>query len=79
MTGLSMGGYGTWSLAAAHPEKFAAIAPLCGGGNPVDAAKLVKIPTWVFHGAKDNTVPLKRSEDLPGLLEGGRCASGLIH
>jgi predicted peptidase len=69
LTGLSMGGYGTWSLAAAHPEKFAAIAPLCGGGNPADAAKLVKIPTWVFHGAKDNTVPLKRSEEMVEALK----------
>ena len=69
LTGLSMGGYGTWSLAAAHPEKFAAIAPICGGGNPADAAKLVKIPTWVFHGAKDNTVPLKRSEEMVEALK----------
>ena len=69
LTGLSMGGYGTWSLAAAHPEKFAAIAPLCGGGNPADAAKLVKIPTWVFHGAKDTTVPPKRSEEMVEALK----------
>ncbi len=64
LTGLSMGGYGTWALAAAHPEKFAAIAPICGGGNPADAPKLAKLPIWVFHGAKDNTVPLKRSEEM---------------
>ena len=61
LTGLSMGGYGTWSLAAAHPDRFAAIAPICGGGNPDDAQKLKDIPIWVFHGAKDNTVPLGRS------------------
>lgn len=64
ITGLSMGGYGTWALAAAHPEKFAAIAPICGGGNPADAAKLAKLPIWVFHGAKDTTVPLRRSEEM---------------
>jgi predicted peptidase len=64
LTGLSMGGFGTWALAAAHPEKFAAIAPICGGGNPADAAKLAKLPIWVFHGAKDPTVPLKRSEEM---------------
>ena len=40
LTGLSMGGFGTWSLAAAHPEKFAALAPICGGGNPRDAANI---------------------------------------
>ena len=64
LTGLSMGGYGTWSLAAAHPEKFAAIAPICGGGNPRDAAKLAKLPIWVFHGAKDSTVPIERSKEM---------------
>ncbi|MCL5096415.1 MAG: prolyl oligopeptidase family serine peptidase [Candidatus Omnitrophica bacterium] len=64
LTGLSMGGFGTWSLAAAHPEKFAAIAPICGGGNPADAKKLAKLPIWVFHGAKDTTVPIKRSEEM---------------
>ncbi len=64
LTGLSMGGYGTWALAAAHPEKFAAIAPICGGGNTADARKLVRLPIWVFHGAKDPTVPLPRSEEM---------------
>ena len=69
LTGLSMGGYGTWTLAAAHPEKFAAIAPICGGGNPADAAKLARLPIWVFHGAQDNTVPLKRSEEMVEALK----------
>ena len=64
LTGLSMGGYGTWALAAAHPEKFAAIAPICGGGNTSDAKKLAQLPIWVFHGAKDTTVPIKRSEEM---------------
>ncbi len=69
LTGLSMGGYGTWALAAAHPERFAAIAPICGGGNPADAKKLAQLPTWVFHGAKDPTVPLKRSEEMVEALK----------
>ena len=69
LTGLSMGGYGTWDLAAAHPEKFAAIAPICGGGNPEDAPLLTKLPTWVFHGAKDKTVPFKRSEEMVAALK----------
>lgn len=64
VTGLSMGGFGTWSLAAAHPEKFAAIAPICGGGDPADARVLAKLPIWVFHGAKDTSVPLKKSEEM---------------
>jgi predicted peptidase len=64
LTGLSMGGYGTWSLAAAHPERFAAIVPICGAGNPADAPKLASLPVWVFHGAKDPTVPLQRSKEM---------------
>jgi predicted peptidase len=64
LTGLSMGGYGTWSLAAAHPERFAAIVPICGGGNPADAKKLAALPIWVFHGAKDPTVPVQRSREM---------------
>jgi predicted peptidase len=56
LTGASMGGSGTWRLAAAHPEKFAAIVPLCGRGDPADAQKLARLPIWVFHGAKDPVV-----------------------
>jgi predicted peptidase len=62
LTGLSMGGYGTWTLGAAHPERFAALVPICGGGNPADASKLKNLPIWVFHGGKDNVVPLENSE-----------------
>lgn len=69
LTGLSMGGYGTWSLAAAAPGRFAAIAPICGGGNPKTAEKLKDMPIWVFHGAKDRAVPLKRSEDMVAALK----------
>ncbi|MFZ2148660.1 MAG: prolyl oligopeptidase family serine peptidase [Sedimentisphaerales bacterium] len=64
LTGLSMGGYGTWSLASAYPERFAAIAPICGGGSRAMAMRLKDIPIWVFHGAKDKTVPLKESEEM---------------
>jgi predicted peptidase len=69
LTGLSMGGYGTWNLAAAHPERFAAIAPICGGGNPDDAKKLKNLPIWVFHGAKDPAVPIARSQEMVKALE----------
>jgi len=57
VTGLSMGGFGTWALALAEPDRFAAIAPVCGGGDPLDAARLRKVPIWAFHGGKDETVP----------------------
>lgn len=53
LTGLSMGGAGTWSLAAAHPEKWAAIAPLCGRGDPATASKIKSVPCWCFIGDKD--------------------------
>ena len=69
LTGLSMGGFGTWSLAAAHPERFAAIAPICGGGDPAVAARLAGLPIWVFHGAKDPTVPLRKSEEMVEALK----------
>lgn len=69
VTGLSMGGFGTWSLAAAAPERFAAIVPICGGGDPKTAAKLKSLPIWVFHGAKDTAVVLKRSEDMVEALK----------
>ena len=69
LTGLSMGGFGTWALAAARPERFAAIAPICGGGNPVDAIKLRGLPMWVFHGEKDTVVPLAASQVMVKALE----------
>jgi predicted peptidase len=64
LTGLSMGGFGTWALAAYAPRRFAAIAPICGGGEALYVRRLGHMPTWVFHGAKDPVVPLKRSEDM---------------
>ena len=64
ITGLSMGGYGTWGLLAKHPKLFAAAAPICGGGDPESAAHMVHVPIWAFHGDKDTTVPLQRSQDM---------------
>ncbi len=69
VTGLSMGGFGTWALASANPERFAAIIPICGGGNPANAPKLKDLSIWVFHGAKDDTVPPSRSEDMVKALK----------
>lgn len=62
LTGLSMGGFGTWATAAVAPDRFAAIVPICGGGNTADAEKLKGMPIWVFHGAQDKVVPPSRSE-----------------
>jgi predicted peptidase len=61
VTGMSMGGYGAWHLAGDYPDKFAAVAPVCGGGNPKHASNLVNVPTWVFHGSKDRAVPISES------------------
>ena len=69
LTGLSMGGFGTWSLSEKYPELFAAIVPICGGGNPTDAWKLKDIPVWAFHGAKDNVIPLEQTEKMVQALE----------
>jgi predicted peptidase len=65
VTGLSMGGFGTWRLVAAHPERFAAALPICGGGEPDTMAKsLTGVPIWAFHGARDSVVPLSASEKM---------------
>jgi predicted peptidase len=62
LTGPSMGGTGTWTLASAHPEKFAAIAPVSSGGETGDVKKLRHMPIWAFHGGKDPTVKVSRIE-----------------
>jgi len=80
LTGLSMGGYGTWKLGLAYPGKFAAIVPICGGCNMIDvllgpgdkASAFKTLPIWAFHGAKDDVVPLSESERVvEGLKKGG--------
>lgn len=69
VTGLSMGGFGTWRLAAFAPERLAAIAPICGGGETYWTKQFSHLPTWVFHGAKDAGVPLVRSEAMVETLK----------
>ncbi len=69
LTGLSMGGFGTWDWAAAEPRRFAALVPICGRGDPRIAERLKNIPVWVFHGAKDTAVPLSGSEEIVKALE----------
>lgn len=71
LTGLSMGGYGTWALAMHQPDRFAAIAPVCGGGNAVAAkyTKPVTAPVWAFHGAKDNVVPMGQSKAMVAAMK----------
>ncbi|MHC5542584.1 carboxylesterase family protein, partial [Singulisphaera rosea] len=58
-----------------HPERFAAIAPICGGGDPAAVARLQHLPTWVFHGAKDDVIPLRESQKM---VEALKAAGGVV-
>ncbi|MDO1446353.1 prolyl oligopeptidase family serine peptidase [Rhodocytophaga aerolata] len=69
LTGISMGGYGTWRWAAAAPDKFAAIAPICGGGDPALAVQIKDVPIWAFHGEKDYIVPLSETAKMVEAVE----------
>ncbi|MBI5773934.1 MAG: alpha/beta fold hydrolase [Verrucomicrobia bacterium] len=70
LTGMSMGGFGAWRLAIAEPQRFAAVVPICGGGDvlpiflaePARERALRTLPVWAFHGACDEVVPLAESE-----------------
>jgi predicted peptidase len=64
LTGLSQGGFGTWALGAKHPDLFAAIAPICGGGNAATASALKTMPIWAFHGDADDTVKPELSREM---------------
>lgn len=64
LIGFSLGGFGAWELAMRHPEAFAALVPIAGGGDPGRAAALRSMPLWVVHGALDTTVPPQQSRDM---------------
>ena len=69
LTGLSMGGMGTWSIAAAHPDRWAAIAPICGPGDPKNAEKIKDIPCWGFLGTEDSERIVTGMKDMIAALE----------
>jgi predicted peptidase len=82
LTGLSMGGFGAWELATSYPERFAAVAPICGGGRFISVlmaggdgrlAALQSLPVWAFHGAKDPVVPVAESERMVKMLKDAGC------
>jgi predicted peptidase len=85
VTGLSMGGFGTWDLATRYPERFAAIAPICGGGNKLLVGRIKSVPVWAFHGDADPVVPVKRTDEMVEALKraGGNvkytCYPGVQH
>lgn len=69
LTGLSMGGFGTWRTAVCYPDRFAAIAPVCGGGDPKKVKRIKHLPTWTFHGDKDQIVSIKCSQEMVDALK----------
>jgi predicted peptidase len=74
VSGLSMGGNGTWLLSCKAPERFAAAVPICGWGDwimnfPDRVEEMKSVPTWAFHGADDDTIPLEESEKMVNALK----------
>ena len=77
LTGLSLGGFGAWSIGLRHLERFAALVPVCGGGRVADVAQaaqrhpaaLARLGVWAFHGARDETVPLEESTRMVQALQ----------
>lgn len=76
VTGLSMGGAGTWTIATATPERFAAIVPICPARSlPNKAQEIKDLPIWAFHGTKDNRVPIERTIEMVNALK--KCGSNV--
>jgi predicted peptidase len=73
LTGLSMGGMGTWGLALKYPDRWAAIVPICGRGNTTQAAKIKDVPCWCFHGDADERVSVNGSRRM---IEALKAAGG---
>jgi len=69
LTGISMGGYGTWFASALKDNPFAAAIPICGGGDPTWANRYGSLPIWVFHGSDDTAVPVGRSREMLAALK----------
>lgn len=73
LTGLSMGGYGSWDLGTRAAERWAAVVPICGGGDELYADRLARVPVWAWHGDADDVVPVSRSRSM---IEAIRRAGG---
>lgn len=69
VSGMSMGGYGAWYLLMKYPDRFAAAVPVCGAGDPKQAAAIKHVPVWAFHAADDNVVPVAGSRDMINALK----------
>ncbi len=81
VTGMSMGGYGTWELAMSYTGEFAAIAPICGGGTPWRAWRLASLPIRAYHGDADDTVPLHTTLEMVDSIKaaGGKPECIILH
>lgn len=75
LTGLSMGGFGAFDLAARRPELFAAVVPICGGGDPTTAPRLAALPFLIVHGADDPVVPAALSRRMAEAITAANDAS----
>jgi predicted peptidase len=75
LTGLSMGGFGTWAYGALHADTIAALTPICGGGNADDAPSLANVPIWAFHGEIDSVVS---PEETRTMVDAVKAAGGTI-
>ncbi|KIX94899.1 uncharacterized protein Z520_09208 [Fonsecaea multimorphosa CBS 102226] len=69
VTGFSMGGYGTWDLALHSPHRFATLAPICGGGDHLRVSHIKHVPHWVFHGDRDDIIPVRASIQMVTALQ----------
>jgi predicted peptidase len=69
LTGISLGGKGAWELAERQPERFAAVAPICNGGDELYAKRLVGLPIWAWHGDADTVIPVERSRGMIAAIE----------
>lgn len=81
ITGISMGGFGSWEMGISYPNLFSAIAPICGGGLSWRCEALKNIPIWAFHGDIDDVVPLKNSVEMVDAVNkiGGKARLTILH
>ena len=81
ITGISMGGFGSWEMGITYPDYFSAIAPICGGGLSWRGDLLKDMPIWAFHGDADTAVPLKNSVEMVDKVnsEGGNAKLTILH
>ncbi len=73
ITGLSLGGFGTWEAIMRYPEVFAAAVPICGGGDLHEVKKLKDLPVWIFHGDKDKNVSVECSRRMVKTMRDAGC------